>query len=226
MVMLQILNDWLNNFRQDRIMGMRCAVFASGGGSNFQALIDKKEEGVLDVEFVLLIGNNSNAAAFDRAKKHGVASMHIAPAHFTSDELYTQKLLSLMEENKVELIILAGYMKKLPEELIARYKNRIINIHPGLLPAFGGQGMYGSRVHQAVIDHGAKVTGVTVHFVDEEYDKGPIIAQACVNVDDSDDAHTLGEKVLKVEHATYWRAVKAIAENRLTIQGRRVFGNV
>lgn len=207
-------------------MTMRCAVFASGGGSNFQALLDRKIAGDLHVEFVLLVGNNSSAAAFDKARVASIPTLHIAPSHFESESLYTEKLLKSLENAGVELIILAGYMKKLPSEVVQKYHHRIVNVHPGLLPAFGGKGMYGSHVHEAVIAYGAKISGVTIHFVDEEYDHGPIIAQVCVPVMDSDDSHTLAERVLKVEHGNYWKAIEAIASGRIHIEGRRVLGNV
>jgi phosphoribosylglycinamide formyltransferase 1 len=207
-------------------MTMRCAVFASGGGSNFQALIDRKIAGDLHVEFALLVGNNSSAAAFDKARAASIPAFHIAPSHFESESLYTRKLLETLEKSGVELIILAGYMKKLPSEVVQKYRHRIVNIHPGLLPAFGGKGMYGSHVHDAVIEYGAKISGITIHFVDEEYDHGPIIAQVTVPVMDSDDSHALAERVLKVEHGNYWKAIEAIACGRIRIEGRRVFGNV
>jgi phosphoribosylglycinamide formyltransferase 1 len=207
-------------------MVKRCAVFASGSGSNFQALIDRRECGDLHVELALLIGNNSTAGAFEKAKKHQIPSLHLAPTHFESEVLYTEKLLSILESYKIDLIILAGYMKKLPPEVIGKYRNRIVNVHPGLLPAFGGKGMYGSRVHQAVIDYGAKISGITIHLVDEEYDHGPIILQESIKVDSFDDAHSLAERILKVEHANYWKAIEAIAQGTVTIDGRRVVGNV
>lgn len=203
-------------------MTLRCAVFASGGGSNFQALLDRKEQGDLHVDFVLLIGNNSGAGAFERARRHDVPAIHLAPSHFVSEEEYAEKLLRILHENRIELIILAGYMKKLPSVLVHTYARRIVNIHPGLLPAFGGKGMYGSKVHEAVIAYGAKLSGITVHFVDEEYDHGPIILQRAVEVLDGDDPHTLAERVLKVEHGSYWQAIEAIARGRLTFEGRRV----
>ena len=207
-------------------MALRCAVFASGGGSNFGALLDRKQAGDLHVDFVLFIGNNSAAPAFERARKHAVPALHLAPSHFASEEAYTGKLSAALHEHRVEFIILAGYMKKLPLRVIQDYRHRIVNIHPGLLPAFGGKGLYGILVHEAVIACGAKVTGVTVHFVDEEYDHGPIILQRTVEVLDTDDPHTLAERVLKVEHASYWQAVEAIAQGRISVQGRRVIGKV
>jgi phosphoribosylglycinamide formyltransferase-1 len=207
-------------------MSLRCAVFASGGGSNFQALIDRQITGELHVEFVLLIGNNSSAGAFEKAKNHGVPSVHLAASHFESEQVYTDKLISMLDSYNVELIILAGYMKKLPLAVFNKYRGRIVNVHPGLLPAFGGKGMYGSKVHQAVIDYGAKLTGVTIHFVDEEYDHGPIIFQVSIAVEDQDDSHSLAERVLKVEHSSYWKAIEAISSGRIRVEGRRVIGNV
>lgn len=204
---------------------MRCAVFASGNGSNFQALLDRKKSGDLHIDFVLFIGNNSTAASFDRAKNNGIPSIHLAPSHFESEESYTEKLQEALRQYNVELIVLAGYMKKLPVSVVREYHHRIVNIHPGLLPAFGGKGMYGSKVHDAVIEYGAKVTGVTVHFVDEEYDHGPVIMQRTIDVLDSDDSHSLAERVLKIEHETYWRALEAIAQRKIKITGRRVLFN-
>jgi len=172
-----------------------------------------------------LIGNNSGAAAFERARRHAVPAVHLAPSLFASEEEYAAKLLGMLHENRIELIILAGYMKKLPAALVSTYARRIVNIHPALLPAFGGKGMYGSKVHEAVIAYGAKLSGVTVHFVDEEYDHGPIILQRSVEVLDSDNPHALAERVLKVEHGSYWQAIEAIACGRLTFEGRRVVWN-
>ena len=207
-------------------MALRCAVFASGGGSNFGALLDRKEAGDLHVDFVLLVGNNSAAPAFERARRHAVPAVHLAPSRFLSEDAYAEKLAAVLREHRVELIILAGYMKKIPLSIVKEYRHRIVNIHPGLLPAFGGKGLFGSRVHEAVIEYGAKVTGVTVHFVDEEYDHGPIILQRTVVVLDTDDAHTLAERVLMEEHASYWRAIEAIAQGRIQVDGRRVRGEV
>lgn len=207
-------------------MALRCAVFASGGGSNFQALIDRKQSGDLHVDLVLMVGNNSTAGAFEKAKKAGIPAVHLAPSHFNSPVDYQNRLLSLLEEYGVELIILAGYMKMLPTEVVHRYHNRIVNIHPGLLPSFGGKGMYGSHVHEAVLKYGAKITGVTVHFVNEDYDQGPVICQVPVKVEDNDDCEKLASRVLEIEHDTYWRAIEAIAKGKICVQGRRVTGDV
>jgi phosphoribosylglycinamide formyltransferase 1 len=205
---------------------LKCAVFASGGGSNFQALIDRRESGDLPVELSLLVGNNSAAQAFERARRHGIAGLHIAPSRFPDEKAYAGHLLSVLRERGIDIIALAGYMKRIPREVVASYPNRIVNIHPALLPSFGGAGLYGEKVHQAVLDSGAKVSGITVHFVDEEYDHGPIIYQETVPVLDGDDAKTLAARVLEVEHASYWRALAAVASGKLTVKGRRVTGRV
>jgi phosphoribosylglycinamide formyltransferase-1 len=205
---------------------VRCAVFASGGGSNFQALIDRKSAGDLHVEFALLISNNSKAYACERARQNGIPAVHLSEKQFGSFEAYSTRLMELLDEYKVDLIILAGYMKKLPGEIINKYSMKILNIHPALLPAFGGKGMYGKYVHQAVLDYGAKISGVTVHFVDEEYDQGPVILQKTVPVLDNDDAETLAARVLTLEHDSYWRAVEAVANGNIRIEGRRVAGEI
>jgi phosphoribosylglycinamide formyltransferase-1 len=213
------MDDWMIDM-------VRCAVFASGGGSNFQALIERKKAGDLHVDFAILIGNNSNAFAFERARLNNIPAIHLSEKQFDSPEAYSTKVMSILDENKVDLIILAGYMKKLPEILIEKYRMKILNIHPGLLPAFGGKGMYGKYVHEAVLAYGAKVSGVTVHFVDEEYDQGPVVLQKTVPVLDNDDAGSLAERVLALEHANFWRAIEAVASGKLRIEGRRVIGEV
>ncbi len=205
---------------------LKCAIFASGGGSNFQALIDRREAGDLHADLALLVGNNSAAPAFERARKHGIKALHLAMSQFPDEASYSTKLLSVLREHAIELIVLAGYMKKIPATVVAGYMNRIVNIHPALLPAFGGTGLYGEKVHQAVLDYGAKVSGITIHFVDEHYDHGPIICQKTVAVFDSDDAHSLAQRVLALEHGTYWKAVEAIARGALSVKGRRVYGAV
>jgi phosphoribosylglycinamide formyltransferase 1 len=201
---------------------LKCAVFASGGGTNFQSLIDHKKSGELHADFALVVGNNSGAKAFERARANNIPVLHIAPSHFASEQEYTAQLSTALESQGIELIILAGYMKLLPVEIVRKYRNRIVNIHPALLPAFGGKGMYGHFVHEAVIAAGVKITGVTVHFVDEEYDHGAIIYQATVPVLDSDTPETLAQSVLKVEHDSYWRAIEIIAQGKYRIVDRRV----
>jgi phosphoribosylglycinamide formyltransferase 1 len=205
---------------------LRCAIFASGGGSNFQSFIDRKEAGDLQVDLALLIGNNSKAYAFERARSHGIKGLHIAPSKFPDESTYATLLMSVLREHAIDCIALAGYMKKIPQSVIAAYQNRIINIHPALLPAFGGAGLYGEKAHQAVLDYGAKISGITIHFVDEEYDHGPIIYQEAVPVFDDDDAHSLAKRVLAVEHANYWKALQALATGAIKVHGRKVMGHV
>jgi phosphoribosylglycinamide formyltransferase-1 len=169
-----------------------------------------------------MVGNNSRAFAFERARANGIPALHIPPSRFPTEAEYAERLSSVLSDARVELITLAGYMKKLPPRVVAEYRNRIINIHPALLPAFGGQGMYGSNVHRAVIEYGAKISGVTVHFVDDEYDHGPVILQKAVPVLDDDDDQALAARVLRAEHEYYWQAVEAVAAGRVNVAGRRV----
>lgn len=205
---------------------LKIAVFASGSGSNFQTLIDKIKSKELTVEIRVLIVNNSKAGAVERARRENIPVIHCAPSHFLSEKEYIEKLLGILNEYGVELIVLAGYMKRIPSDVVRIFRNRIINIHPALLPAFGGSGMYGERVHRAVLEYGAKLTGITVHFVDEEYDHGPIILQRAVPVLDDDTVETLSKRVLAVEHDSLWRVVEAFDKGILRVEGRKVFGNI
>jgi phosphoribosylglycinamide formyltransferase-1 len=173
-----------------------------------------------------MVGNNSKAGAFERARRHGIPVLHIAPSHFRTEGEYTERLSAALREYAVDLIVLAGYMKMIPPEIVREYRNRIVNVHPALLPAFGGKGLYGSRVHRAVLEYGAKVSGVTVHFVDEQYDHGPVIYQRPVEVRDDDDPGTLAARVLEVEHDSYWRVIEAIASGAVSVRGRHVRGTV
>lgn len=201
---------------------IRLAVLASGGGSNFQALIDNVKNNNLDAEIILLISNNSTSGAIQKAKKSGIESLHLASSAYKNENDYTAALLGHLRRVKADLIVLAGYMKQIPNQVIKEYKNRILNIHPALLPAFGGKGMYGHFVHEAVIEYGAKFTGVTVHIVDEEYDNGPVVMQKIVEVKENDTPQTLAERVLSVEHDTYWRAIQLFAQNRIKTEKRKV----
>lgn len=205
---------------------MRCAVFASGGGSNFQVLIDRKNSGDLHVELSVLVVNNSTAGAVERARRNGIPVVHCAPSHFDDEQQYCDELQRHLDHYGVELIVLAGYMKKLPGAIVRKYCNRVINIHPALLPAFGGKGMYGAKVHQAVLDYGAKISGITIHFADEEYDHGPIILQVGVPVLDDDTVETLSARVLAMEHENLWRVVEAVGRGKIHVEGRRVRGQI
>ena len=200
----------------------KVAVFASGGGSNFQALIDAKKGGKLAVEFVVLVTNNSKAFAVERAKGENIPVVHLPPSRYFSEEEYTAELLRHLKDSGAEWLVLAGYMKKLPVELIRAYHNRIVNIHPALLPAFGGRGMYGMHVHEAVLRYGAKVSGVTVHLVDEEYDHGAVVLQNTVPVLDGDTPDTLAARVLLCEHASFYVALQGLVTGELRVDGRLV----
>lgn len=202
---------------------MNIAVFASGRGSNLMAIINAIKEGKLNAKIALVISNNPNAGALEIAMVNGIDALHISRKQFDSDEKYVEKLLHELKTRNIELIVLAGYMKKIPPEIIREYQNKILNIHPALLPAFGGPGMYGMNVHKAVIDYGVKITGVTVHIVDEEYDHGPIVMQKAVEVRQDDTPETLAERVLKVEHEIYPQVIKLFVEGKVIVSGRKVF---
>ncbi len=201
---------------------MNIAVFASGRGSNLMEILKAIEEGKLKARVVVVISNNSSAGALEIARSKGIDALHISRRQFSSDREYADKILSELRKRNVELVVLAGYMKKIPAEVVSEYRNRILNIHPALLPAFGGQGMYGINVHKAVIESGVKITGVTVHIVDEEYDHGPIVLQRAVEVKDDDTPETLAERVLKVEHEVYPEAIRLFVEGKVNVFGRKV----
>ena len=200
----------------------RIAVFASGGGSNFQALADAMHRGDLLASIAVVITDRPEAGVRERATRLDVPSVVVRPKDFDSETEYTAKLLALLETYGAEFIVLAGYLKMVPSEVVRRFRHRMTNIHPALLPSFGGKGMYGRRVHEAVIEHGVRWTGVTVHLVDEQYDTGPIILQEPVPVYPEDSADDLAARVLEVEHEIYPRAVSLLAEGRLRVEGRRV----
>ena len=201
---------------------LRVAVFASGGGSNLQSIIDNSEQGKINAQVAVVISNNSKAGALERAAKHGIPHYHISVKQFSNEQEYIQKLQAVLTEHQVELVALAGYMKMMPKEIIRRYKNRMINIHPALLPAFGGQGMYGHFVHEAVLAQKVRESGATVHLVDEEYDQGPIIAQRSVPVLVGDTPETLAARVLIVEHQLYPEVIQLFALGRIKVIDRKV----
>ncbi|MFQ5772784.1 MAG: phosphoribosylglycinamide formyltransferase [bacterium] len=201
---------------------LRVGVFASGKGSNLAALLAAIEKGELHAKIVLVISNNAEAGALDIARKHDIPTLHLAQPLFSSIEEFDRALLRALQKHEVEMIALAGYLKKLSSVIVQQYKHRILNIHPALLPSFGGTGMYGRKVHEAVLNYGCKVTGVTVHVVDEEYDTGPPILQRCVPVEQDDTPATLAARVLKVEHKIYAEALQLFAEKRVEIHGRKV----
>jgi len=198
---------------------MNIAVFASGRGSNFQAILDAIHGGRLPASISLVVSNNSSAGALEIARAAGIPALHRSLRQFPTQESFDDDLLATLESHRVDLIALAGYMKRLSPRIISRFRNRIVNIHPALLPAFGGPGMYGVHVHEAVLPSGAKISGVTVHVVDEEYDHGFILAQETVRVEPGDTPESLASRVLTLEHDLYPRVLAAFAENRVRIEG-------
>jgi formyltetrahydrofolate-dependent phosphoribosylglycinamide formyltransferase len=200
----------------------RLAVFASGRGSNFRAILDQIKNGSIPADVVLCLTNNPAAGAIDIAKSNHIPVSVIVPKNFPDSIAYNDAILKELLSARVDYIVLAGYLKLIGQQIIAAYPNRIINIHPALLPAFGGKGMYGHHVHQAVLESGAKVSGVTVHLVNSEYDAGPIVLQQSVAIDDLNSADEIAARVLEIEHKIYAQAVKLLVEDRLIIQGLRI----
>lgn len=199
---------------------MNIAVFTSGRGSNFQAILNALQRGQLPARVTLLVSNKSNADALGLARAHGIPAVHLSPLHFPSEDAYVGRLLALLREHSVDLIALAGYLKRIPLSVVERYRNRIVNIHPALLPKYGGGGMYGIHVHEAVIAAGEKISGATVHLVDEEYDHGAILMQKTVDVVSHDTPESLAAKVLPIEHEIYPLVLRAFAEGRVHINGK------
>ncbi|MCE5273257.1 phosphoribosylglycinamide formyltransferase [bacterium] len=201
---------------------MRVAVMASGGGSNLQQLLDRfplREGSTASAEVCLVVADRPGIGALERAARAAVPTAVAPPREFTSPESFGQRLLELFREHAVELIVLAGYLKMVPANVVAAYSNRMLNIHPALLPAFGGRGMFGRHVHQAVLEAGVKLSGCTVHFVNEQYDRGPIIAQRAVPVYHTDTVETLAARVLVQEHRVLPEAVDLVARGRARVSG-------
>lgn len=201
---------------------LNVAVFASGRGSNFQSILAAVERGELDIRVVLCLSDRETAGALVRATKQSIPTAVIHPRDYQTGEEYADALGRVLERHGVDFIALAGYLKKIPTEIIRMFKHRIINIHPALLPAFGGVGMYGRRVHEAVVEYGVHWTGATVHVVEEEYDTGPIVLQEAVPVFTDDSPEDVADRVLEVEHRLYPAALRLFAQNRIHIEGRRV----
>ena len=195
---------------------VKIAVFVSGGGTNLQALIDAQARGEINGEIVLVVSNKESAYGLERARKANIK------AEFIKDE---DIIIKRLAEEKVDLIVLAGYLAIVSSKLIDIYENKIINIHPSLIPSFCGPGYYGIHVHRRAFERGVKVAGATVHFVDEGADTGAIIIQETVNVEQYDDAKSLAKRVLEVEHRILKESIRLFCENKLSIQGRRVFIN-
>lgn len=202
---------------------LNIAVFASGKGSNFQAILDAIKAGKIpNARIALVISNNSTAGALEIARNNRIPALHVSRQQFGSDETFNKALLKKLTDAKVNFVVLAGYMKMLDSSIIGHFKNRIVNIHPALLPKFGGKGMYGIHVHEAVIANKERMSGATVHLVDEEYDCGPIVLQRTVEVAPNDTPESLAAKVLEIEHQLYPEAVRLFAEGQVKVNGQNV----
>jgi phosphoribosylglycinamide formyltransferase-1 len=205
-----------------RTDALRVAVLASGRGSNLQAVIDAIEAGAVQAKIVAVISNKKEAPAFERARRHGLSALFVDPKPYSgrpdSREAYDRELLDVLQRHNVELVLLAGYMKIVTRVLVEAFANRMMNIHPSLLPSFPGL-----DVQKKAIEWGCKLAGCTVHFVTEGVDEGPIILQAAVPILDGDTPDTLAARILEQEHKLYPRAVQLFAEGRLQVAGRRVF---
>ena len=192
---------------------LHLAVLGSGRGSNFQAILRAIDGGRLPSTRVsLVISNNSDAGILALARSAGIPALHVSQKQFPTEEAFTDALLLELQRHGAELIVLAGYMKRVPSRIVREYRGRILNIHPALLPKFGGQGMYGHHVHEAVIAARETESGATVHVVDEEYDRGPIVLQRTIPVSPGETPETLAAKVLDIEHALYPDAIRQYAD--------------
>lgn len=199
---------------------LKLGVLVSGGGTNLQAIIDSIESGcITNAEIAVVISNNQNAYALARAADHGIEGLCISPKDYESREAFYEGLMAALEERQVDLIVLAGYLVVIPEVMIQKYRSRIINVHPSLIPSFCGKGYYGLKVHEGVLARGVKVTGATVHFVDEGTDTGPIILQKAVEVEPGDTPETLQRRVMEqAEWQILPKAVDLIANGRVTVK--------
>ena len=198
---------------------LRIAVLVSGGGTNLQAIIDRIEDGTIkNTEIAMVISNNKNARALERAAKHNIPAQCISPKDFESREVFNQVLLDTLLDLKVDLIVLAGFMVVIPPEMIRSFRNRIINVHPSLIPSFCGTGYYGLRVHEAALARGVKVSGATVHFVDEGTDTGPIILQKAVEVKMGDTPEVLQRRIMEeAEWKIMPKAIDLIAAGKVKV---------
>jgi len=197
---------------------MDVAVLGSGRGSNFQAILKAIQGGVLtNVRICVTVSNNSGAGILEIARANSIPAFHISRKQCASDDQLNDRLLSTLSQFGTELVVLAGYMKRLDRRIIERYSNRILNIHPALLPRHGGEGLYGMHVHEAVIQAGEKESGATVHLVDEDYDHGPIVLQQTVPVASGETVKSLAAKVIEIEHQLLPDAIQMFAEGRITV---------
>lgn len=204
---------------------LRMVVCVSGGGTNLQALIDSiHNKTVTNAEIVRVISNNKHAYALTRAEENGISAVCISPKDYEDRSLFNEAFLASVEEVKPDIIVLAGFLVVIPSEMIEKYRNRIINIHPSLIPSFCGTGYYGLKVHEGALARGVKVTGATVHFVDEGTDTGPIILQKAVAIEDNDTPETLQKRVMEqAEWKILPEAVNLIANGKIAVKENKVY---
>ena len=202
---------------------LKIAVLVSGGGTNLQAIIDKIAEGVItNTEIAVVISNNKNAYALERAKQAGIEAVCVSPKDYENREQFNQEFLKKLDSYQVDLVVLAGFLVVIPPAMITKYENRIINIHPSLIPSFCGTGYYGLKVHEGALARGVKVTGATVHFVDEGTDTGPIILQKAVEVQNGDTPEILQRRVMEqAEWEILPRAIHLIANGKVTVKDKK-----
>ena len=198
---------------------MKIVVCVSGGGTNLQAILDALESGrITDTEILAVISNNPGAKALDRARDHGIPAICLSPKQYPDREAFNEAFTEKLTELRPDLVVLAGFLVRIPPQMVARFSNRIINIHPSLIPSFCGVGYYGLKVHEKVLERGVKVTGATVHFVNEGMDEGPIIAQKAVEVEEGDTPEILQRRVMEqAEWILLPRAIDDIANKRIRV---------
>lgn len=201
---------------------LRLAIFASGSGSNLEAILEAIEHGTLAAEVTLVISNKSTALALERAARRHIPTVVLDPSTLASETDYVDALFEAFSSHGVNFIALAGYLKKIPAAVVQQFQNRMLNIHPSLLPSFGGPGMYGSKIHKAAIERGVRWSGVTIHLVDEHYDSGPIVLQKPVPVYQDDTPDSLASRILAAEHRIYPEALQLFAEGRVQVVDRKV----
>lgn len=203
---------------------LRTVVCVSGGGTNLQAIIDAVENGAItNVELAGVISNNKAVKSLERAGKHGIEKVSISPRDYENRELFNEAFLEAVNAFKPDLIVLAGFLVTIPPAMTRKYSNRIINIHPSLIPSFCGVGYYGMKVHEKVLERGVKVTGATVHFVNDGVDEGPIISQKAVSVEEGDTPQTLQQRVMEqAEWILLPRAIDDIANGRIAVRENKV----
>lgn len=197
---------------------LRLGVLASGRGSNFDAICAATRRGDLDAEVRVLVTDRPDAGVLSKAKDRGIPALHLDPGNFTHREAYERRLIEALQEHDVNLVALAGYMRLVGRTLLEVFPNRVVNIHPALLPSFAGL-----HAQRQAVEYGVRFSGCTVHIVDQGMDTGPILMQAAVPVEQEDDEDTLALRILAQEHEIYWRSLQLFAEGRLWLQGRKVY---